>query len=504
MLLILILIILAIIGYKFYEFITCVPPNVPPCLPRVPFFGSYCFLLMGDYKYPFKTLRYYVKKLKSKVLTCYMGPYCTIVANDYNSIKEVYTSDALDGRPTEVDIVKSRAFGGYYGIFFTEGLFWKYQRRFALKNMRDFGFGRRQEKYEADMMEEVIQLIDTLKNGPINDQEKTILRKGAAYFNDVLYLYATNSIWNIMFGERFHRSDYHRTKGLCKNAMMFQRDSDTTGGAIFQHKFLKYFGNMFGFAGAIKGHYGMVDFVKEYLDTRKILHSEGNDTGMVDRYLTELQQQTDISSFSEKQLIMVLVDFMFPALSAMPSTLTQLIKTMLHYPEVAKKVQTEIDSVVGTGRIVNWDDRKNLPYTEATIRESMRFETLTPLGVYHKALRDTTLFGYDIPMNTLVIANLSGMNTDPDLWGDPENFRPERFLKEDGQLTKDLTLNFGFGHRVCAGETFARFNIFAVFAALMQNFDFGFIEGEPTGWDDKLPGLIVSPKETWIRVEPRC
>jgi len=37
------------------------------------------------------------------------------------------------------------------------------------------------------------------------------------------------------------------------------------------------------------------------------------------------------------------------------------------------------------------------------------------------------------------------MHHDPDLWGDPEIFRPERFLKEDGQLAKDISLPFGFG-----------------------------------------------------------
>jgi len=40
------------------------------------------------------------------------------------------------------------------------------------------------------------------------------------------------------------------------------------------------------------------------------------------------------------------------------------------------------------------------------------------------------------------------MHHDPDLWGDPKIFRPERFLKEDGQLAKDFTLPFGFGKSI--------------------------------------------------------
>lgn len=90
----------------------------------------------------------------------------------------------------------------------------------------------------------------------------------------------------------------------------------------------------------------------------------------------------------------------------------------------------------------------SLPYTEATIRESMRIETVAPLGVIHRCVKKTTLGGYEIPANTPVITNLAAMNNDPDMWGDPETFRPERFLKEDGQLSKDLTLPFGFGESI--------------------------------------------------------
>lgn len=75
----------------------------------------------------------------------------------------------------------------------------------------------------------------------------------------------------------------------------------------------------------------------------------------------------------------------------------------------------------------------------------MRYQTLTPFGVFHKALKDTTLCGYTIPKNTFIITNLAGMNEDPEFWGDPETFRPERFLQENGALGKDMTLPFGLG-----------------------------------------------------------
>lgn len=75
-----------------------------------------------------------------------------------------------------------------------------------------------------------------------------------------------------------------------------------------------------------------------------------------------------------------------------------------------------------------------MPYTEATLREIMRFETLVPMSVPHRAMRDTTLAGFQIPKDTIVLAGIYALHNDEDIWKDPENFRPERFLDDDGKL----------------------------------------------------------------------
>lgn len=49
---------------------------------------------------------------------------------------------------------------------------WFEQRRFALRNLRDFGFGRRQDELEVELEDEIRILIDFLKNGPKYDFEK--------------------------------------------------------------------------------------------------------------------------------------------------------------------------------------------------------------------------------------------------------------------------------------------------------------------------------------------
>lgn len=67
-------------------------------------------------------------------------------------------------------------FPNFVGIFFTEGPVWHEQRRYALRNLRDFGFGRRQDVFEMELQDEILNLIDLIKNGPKYDFEKVFLK----------------------------------------------------------------------------------------------------------------------------------------------------------------------------------------------------------------------------------------------------------------------------------------------------------------------------------------
>jgi hypothetical protein len=49
---------------------------------------------------------------------------------------------------------------------------------------------------------------------------------------------------------------------------------------------------------------------------------------------------------------------------------------MLHFPDVMKKAQTELSSIVGYDRMPEFDDKKNLPYLVAIINETLRWADL--------------------------------------------------------------------------------------------------------------------------------
>ena len=55
---------------------------------------------------------------------------------------------------------------------------------------------------------------------------------------------------------------------------------------------------------------------------------------------------------------------------------------MLQHPEVQERARAELDAIVGTNRLPNFDDRPNLPYIEAILMETLRMYPVVPLGKY--------------------------------------------------------------------------------------------------------------------------
>lgn len=67
------------------------------------------------------------------------------------------------------------------------------------------------------------------------------------------------------------------------------------------------------------------------------------------------------------------------------------------YPDVQSRAKKEIDAIIGSERLITYDDRSSLPYTEALYREVMRWRPVVPLSLSHAATSDDTYKGYYIP-----------------------------------------------------------------------------------------------------------
>jgi cytochrome P450 len=82
------------------------------------------------------------------------------------------------------------------------------------------------------------------------------------------------------------------------------------------------------------------------------------------------------------------------------------IQAMLVFPDVLKKAQQEVDSVVGPDRMPTMEDAPNLHYIRACVKESLRWMPTVILGVPHAVLKDDFYMGYKIPAGATIINNV--------------------------------------------------------------------------------------------------
>lgn len=158
------------------------------------------------------------------------------------------------------------------------------------------------------------------------------------------------------------------------------------------------------------------------------------------------------------------------------TTLTFILAMTLH-PEIQKKAQAELDSVVGKDRLPDYNDRERLPYIEAMLWEVLRWMTVSPIGgVPHANVNDDEYEGYFIPAGTSIYANIWSILHDPIAYPDPDAFNPDRFVDEQANKAAGINpdprqFNFGFGRRICSGRYFAMDATWSVMVMLLASFD---------------------------------
>ncbi|KAI0264155.1 cytochrome P450 [Gloeopeniophorella convolvens] len=192
--------------------------------------------------------------------------------------------------------------------------------------------------------------------------------------------------------------------------------------------------------------------------------------------LENLEQLQDLSMSERKKAEHVLMYSLASMYSAAAdttgsATMVFILAALLH-PDVQKKAQAEIDAVTGLERLPTFDDRTLLPYTDAICKEVLRWRPVTPLAVPHSSIKDDVYEGFFIPEGAVVISNTWAILHDPELYPEPDRFRPERFLEPDGSVRDDpmLTMAFGLGKRICPGRHFADATLFITVASILSAF----------------------------------
>ncbi|XP_046454405.1 methyl farnesoate epoxidase-like [Daphnia pulex] len=467
------------------------PPHFPPGPRGLPLLG-YLSPVLSKKESFFKAMQKLAKKY-GPVTGFYLGPNQPLISVvGTEAVREALQNKDLDGRLCGALQLHSLTFGERLGITFVEGDVWKKQRKFTHRQLRELGFGK--TSIENQMMNEITELMSIVAQTAQSHPDHVV------DFESIFSVSVINIIWAIIGGKSYPQND--RTIGnLSYNISRFlESGGDLVTGNLpvpaFLLRLFPYLPKLIG----MKTYLFMPiqkliqDTIDEHLLTRI---KEDAPRDFIDVYLAKMEEQLkkDCSStYSKKQLIAIIQDLAIAGFHTSSSTIVFAILSMINYPIIQQKVRDELEEICGDS-LPSLAHQPRLPYTEAVLMEVMRMSPIAPLAVPHRAMKDTQLQGFTIPKGSVLAINLDSVFKDPIAWGDPEIFRPERHLDQEGKIFRnDAFIPFGLGKRVCLGEALARNTVFLFIASFVKTFQLKSLPNQPPPTLEPAIGFVSNPQ----------
>ncbi|KAD6119372.1 hypothetical protein E3N88_10643 [Mikania micrantha] len=151
-------------------------------------------------------------------------------------------------------------------------------------------------------------------------------------------------------------------------------------------------------------------------------------------------------------------------------TLEWCMSLLLNNPNSIETIKNEIDTQVGYDRLLQESDLGKLNHLQNAINESLRLYPTLPLLLPREASEDIRVDGYLVPRGTTLMVNAWAIQRDPNLWDEPDKFKPERFETRDDDHKYKL-LAFSVGRRGCPGTNLGYRILGLTLGTLIQAFE---------------------------------
>ncbi len=195
----------------------------------------------------------------------------------------------------------------------------------------------------------------------------------------------------------------------------------------------------------------------------------------------------DGTTLLDDELIGQLFLLFFAGHDTTKSTLGWTLFLLSQHPQVFADVLDELQGVLG-GDPPSVEQLGRLPLLERVLKESLRIFTPAPLTA-RIAVSPVSLGGREFPTGTEVLLSYYHTHRDPDLYPEPQRFRPDRWLTFTPAPYEYVP--FGGGVRMCIGAGFAMMEAKIVLAMLLQRLRF---ELHPAARLDRICGIVLSLK----------
>ncbi|XP_077242868.1 7-ethoxycoumarin O-deethylase-like [Tasmannia lanceolata] len=212
--------------------------------------------------------------------------------------------------------------------------------------------------------------------------------------------------------------------------------------------------------------------------------------------LLQLREAGDRKTpFTVTDLKALLLDMMVAGTDTTSTMVAWAMGELLRHPQIMKKVQEEIEQVVGMNNIVEEPHLPKLRYLDAVLKETHRLHPALPLLMSRSPSETCVVGEYTVPKGCQVLINAWVIQRDPKTWDNPLEFKPERFLTEEYNKceirgTDYRFVPFGAGRRICVGLPLAERMLPYVVASLVHSFEWRWPEGTNYEFAEKF-GIVT-------------
>ncbi|KAF5276125.1 hypothetical protein FQA39_LY18605 [Lamprigera yunnana] len=430
------------------------------------------------------------KRWKTDVLGLKFGKQLVVAVSSYEAIRDVYANDAFNARPNNF-FGKLRQIGNKPGITCAEDPVLSIQKKFILRQMHEIRLG--ESVLEGNIKRELKDVLSMINS---TNAEVDV--------GEIFQCTLINLIWRVINGDRISRND-PKSSMLVDLLNKRIHSFDMAGGTLSNYPWLTFIApNKVGYNIIKRMNQKMKTFLMGFVKEHHKTWTDGNNTDLMYSFISKMKETEGNGSFTDDQLLMVSVDMLVGGAHTAGGTLTYACLLMLLHQDVQEKVQKELDENCSNNHCFRFSDRQKLPYTQAVLLELIRMYHILPIAGSRRAIRETQISSYIIPKDTTILINMYPILMSEQIWGDPEVFRPERFLNEAGKIKRmSKFVPFGFGRRRCLGESLARMSLFIIFAELLKRYKILPIENKPLPSATPIRGIVCMPQPYLARFQPR-
>ena len=291
-----------------------------------------------------------MKERYGDVFGFFIGSQPYVVLADYNIIKDVLKMEESSGRPDTSPINEFRPghwtvdhenIGRQPGILFSQGKYWREQRRFMLRNLRDFGFGK------TEMEDTILDEVEELCNELFKSVGQPIC------LDNTLNLSIVNALWAILVSEKLPLKDPKLVKIVenFNNTVKRIKGGDNLLASLLpSRKIMLMLKEKLGLDAWETAIENLATIIKEQIVEHKPTMEPDSIRDMMDLYLTEIENtdNEESSFYKERGHFGLISSFTDLFIGGMETTSTALLWTflyLLHHPEFKEKVHLEIDKV---------------------------------------------------------------------------------------------------------------------------------------------------------------